>query len=117
MHKRVRIDTVGACLQGGHVGCFLGKDDRELLDRVSDWLVGDLRDCLEQMFEADIFERRIDPDDDAVHIGRLAGWHDDGLTGVRIYGCGLSRCHHIRIDQEVDSFLVRIAFDGLFRKE
>ena len=112
MLKRIGVNTKSARFELRRFGSLLGKDDRILLHRVADRLVGHFRNRLQQVLQPYVFERRIDAHDDTVHVERLRMRQSDLLTGRWINGGLRARRHGI--DQKVDSFLVRVALGRFF---
>ena len=115
--KRIGVNTKSARFELRRFGSLLGKDHRVLLDGVADGFVRHADDRLQQIRQPHVFERRIDPDDDAVHVQRFRRRQRNGLTGVRIDGDLRSRRRDVGIDQEIDALLIRVTFRCLFREE
>ena len=111
--ERVRVNLENAGFElHAQIGRLLGKDDRVFLDGIANRLVRNPRDRLEHIPEPHITNCRSDPDDHAAHVHRIRLLRRNHLSRRRINQGRSPGNDHVRVDQEVDSLLVRITFTG-----
>src|SRR5262249_7689351 len=109
--ERVRVNLEYARFQLGCLRRFLGKDYSVFLDGVSNRLVRHFRDGFEHIPQPNVLEGRTDLYYDAAHVDRLSRLHRDWIPSSIKLRCR-SRYNYVRVDQEVDTFLVWIPFKG-----